>query len=238
MSTQTMPTSFVTDGSSHRVAGPERPGLAVRRWVLVASPVLAGLCAVVGAAADPAVGESGRVLWEKYAANPDPLQFKSLFFHYSYAFWILPAILLAGYVRDRAVWLANLGGFLGWLGISTLPGLLMVDFYDSAIGQVAGAETTEAVSDLMGETMWGVYALVFPGMVGAALALPVAAVAVWRAGLVRWWAPLLVVGAMAAFSLSNVTWWGALVTTGFFAAFAVELERGTRRRPPEAVRPA
>ncbi len=236
MSTHTTLSSPVARRGPTAPAGAGRPpaGVAVRRWVLVAAPVLAGLFAVAGAAADPAVGESGRVLFEQYAANPERLQFKSLSLHYAYALWILPAILLAGYVRDRGVWLANVGGLLGWAGLSTLPGLLMVDFYDSAIGQVAGPSTTEQVTDLMGETMWGVPALVLPGLVGFALGLPVAALAAWRAGVVRWLAPASVVAALAAFTLSNVTWWGALLTTAFFGVLSVELARGTRPVPAGA----
>lgn len=230
MSTHTMGTSpTAAVRPTVGVREPVRAAMSVRRWVLVASPVLAGLLAAVGAAADPAVGQSGSVLYEQYAANPGPLQIKSLSLHYSYALWILPAILLAGYVRGRGVWLANIGGLLGWVGISTLPGLLVTDFYDSAIGQVAGPETSLRVSELMGDTMWGVQALLVPGLVGFVLALPVAALAGWRAGLLRWWAPLAVVAGFLAFMLSNVTWWGCLITTAFLAVFAVEVARGTGR---------
>jgi len=204
-------------------------GLSVRRWVLVASPVAAGLLAVLGAATDPAVGESGLPLFEKYAANPEPLQWKSVGFHYSYALWLLPAIMLAGYVRGRGVWLANIGAVLGWLGLTTLPGFLPVDFFDSAVGQVAGPETAVAVNELIEDTMWGLPAIALPGMIGFVLALPVAAVAAWRGGVLRWWAPVAVVAGFLAFMLSNITWWGCLVLTAFLAVFAYDLARGTGR---------
>jgi hypothetical protein len=204
--------------------------LAVRRGFLVAAPVLAGAFAVVGAAADPAAGISGREMYEIYTANPDPLQFKSLGFHWSYAFWIAPALLLAGYVRGRGVWLANVAALLGFVGMTTLPGLLFIDWYDSAIGQRYGVDGVEAVNDHMMETMWGPQAFVLPGMLGFMLALPLAALAVWRAGLVRWWAPVAVVGGYAAFMLSNVMWWGCVITTICFTVFAVAIERGTRDR--------
>lgn len=202
-------------------------GRAARRWFLVAAPVLAGLFVTMGALGDPAVGQDGRVLFEAYAANPGPLQFKSVGFHFGYAFWIVPAILLAGYVRDRGIWIANVAAFLGWLGISTLPGLLMVDYYDSAIGQVAGVDTTLRVQEVM-ETMWGVPVIVVPGIVGFVFALPLAAVAAWRAGLVKWWAPLSVVCGFLAFAQSGVAPWGTAITTAFFGLFAYSLWRGTR----------
>ena len=222
-------------GTSTRdtTAGDERRGpfaVAVRRWLLIASPVLAGLFAVVGAAADPGAGISGREMYELYVENPDPLQFKSLGFHWSYSFWIAPALLLAGYVRGRGAWLANIAGVLGFVGMTTLPGLLFVDYYDSAIGQLYGVDATVAVSEHMAATMWGVQALVAPGMLGFMLGLPIAALAVWRAGLVRWWAPVAVLGGYAAFMFSNVMWWGCVITTVCFTVFAFAIAKGTSPR--------
>ena len=205
--------------------------LSVRRGFLIASPVLAGIFAIVGAAADPAAGISGSKMFEIYAANPEPLQFKSLGFHWSYAFWIAPALLAAAYVRGKGAWLANVAAFIGFVGMTTLPGLLFTDWYDSAIGQVhGGADAVQAVQDQMSETMWGVQALVMPGMIGFMLALPLATIALWRAGVVRWWAFVAVIGGYAAFFLSNVTWWGAAITTVFFTVFAVALAKGTKGR--------
>ena len=102
--------------------------VAVRRWFIVASPVLAGLFAIVGAYADPAAGTDGVKMWTVYAQNQDALQFKSLGFHWSYAFWIAPALLLVGYVRGKGAWLANIAAVLGFVGMTTLPGLLFVDW--------------------------------------------------------------------------------------------------------------
>lgn len=211
-------------------AGAARPSRAVaaRRWFLVASPVLAGLFAIVGAYADPAAGTAGKDMWEVYIAEPEPLQLKSLGFHWAYAFWITPALLLAAYVKGKGAWLANIAAVLGFAGATTLPGMLLSDWYDSAIGQLYGLDATVAVADHMGATMWGVPVMILPGIVGLLTALPLAAFALWRAGLVRWWAPLSVVAGTAAFMLSNVTWWGCAITTVFFTAFAVAVERATR----------
>jgi len=220
----------------HRSAGTTDPAgttgsaaLSARRWFLVASPVLAGLFAVLGAASDPAVGKDGLVLWRAYAENPDALQFKAFGLHWAFAFWLVPPLLIAGLVRSRGVWIANVAAFLGFVGISTLPGLLFVDFYDSAIGQVSGAETTAQVNQAM-EGMWGVPAMAVPGLIGFVLALPLAAVAAWRAGLVRWWAPIAVVAGYVAFS--GVATWNAVLTTVCFSVFAYELARGTRPEAP------
>lgn len=204
--------------------------LAVRRGFLIASPVLAGLFAVVGAYADPAAGISGTKMFEIYSANPEPLQFKSLAFHWSYAFWIVPAFMAAAYVRGRGAWLANVAAFLGFAGMTTLPGLLFIDWYDSAIGQLYGTEAVAAVGERMSETMWGIPAFTMPGMIGFMLALPLATIALWRAGVVRWWALAAVLGGYAAFMFSNVMWWGCAITAVCFTVFAYALARGTRRR--------
>ena len=202
--------------------------LSARRWFLIASPVLAGLFAIVGAYADPAAGISGTRMYEIYTANPDPLQFKSLGFHWSYAFWIAPALLAAAYVRGKGAWIANVAALLGFVGMTTLPGLLFTDWYDSAIGQLYGAEGVSAVQDRMADTMWGIPAFTTPGMIGFMLALPLATIALWRAGVVRWWGFVAVLGGYAAFMFSNVMWWGCAITTVCFTVFAVALERGTR----------
>ena len=208
--------------------------LSARRWFLIVSPVLAGLFAVVGAYADPAVGLEGAELWSLYAANPEALQFKSLGFHWSYAFWFVPALLIAPYVRGRGAWLANVTAAVGFVGMTTLPGLLFVDWYDSAIGQEFGVEGNVAVNERM-EAMWGIAVFTTPGVLGLFLALPLTALTMWRAGLARWWVLVPVVAGYAAFIGSGITWWGCALMTLCFAAFALLLARATR---PETVRSA
>jgi hypothetical protein len=214
---------------------PERPtshqALAVRRWFLIISPVLAGLFAVVGASADPAVGLDGAELWRLYAANPEALQFKSLGFHWSYAFWFVPALLIASYVRGRGAWLANLTAAVGFAGMTTLPGLLFVDWYDSAIGQTYGVEGNIAVNDQMLD-MWGIPVFTVPGVAGLMLALPLTALTMWRAGLARWWVVVPIIAGYAAFVGSGITWWGCALMTVCFAAFAVILASATRPDVP------
>ena len=106
-------------------AEPGRSARAARRWFLVAAPVLAGLLAVLGAAADPAVGLEGRDLYRLYADNPEAVQVKSLSYHFAYAFWGVAALLLAWSVRGRGAWLANLAAVLAFLGATSLPGFLL-----------------------------------------------------------------------------------------------------------------
>ena len=114
-------TSAGTDG----LAPVPSKALALRRGFLVAAPVLAGVFLIVGAVADPAAGVSGDRMLEVYGANPDPLQLKSLGYHWAYAFWIVPAMLIAPLVRGRGAWLATITAAVGFVGVSTMPGLLL-----------------------------------------------------------------------------------------------------------------
>lgn len=224
-----MTTVQTTAGTHSGIEAATRPtsALSARRAFLVAAPVLAGIFAVIGAYADPAAGIMGPGLYEIYTDNPDPLQFKSLGFHWAYAFWMAPALLIAPYVRGRGAWLANVTAFVGFAGMTTLPGLLFVDWYDSAIGQLYGPEAPEAVFHLM-NGMWGVDVFRLPGIAGLMLALPLTALTLWRAGLVKWWAIVPVLAGFLAFMLSNVMWWGCVLTTVCFAAFSVILAKATK----------
>jgi hypothetical protein len=202
---------------------------AVRRWALILAPALAGLLAIGGALADPAVDLDGRALYELYAANPEPLQWKSVLYHFSYAVWGLAALMLAGVVRRRGSWPANIAGFLAFLGVSSIPGFLIVDFYDSAIGQVHGVQGAVAVEQAM-EGMWGLAVLGLTGMVGFLLCLPVAVLAAWRAGLLRWWGALAPIAGIVAGMIvlgANVPGW-IVVTVGFLV-LSVGLARGVPR---------
>jgi hypothetical protein len=200
-------------------------GRSARRWFLVVAPTLAGLLAVVGAMADPAPEATGRALYEAYADRPGSVQIKALAYHFAYALWGVAAILLAGLVRSRSIWMANVAGFLALLGVATLPGFILADFYDSAIGQVAGIEAALNVENAMGE-MWALPVLGASGAIGFFLALPLAALAAWRAGLITWWAVLAVIGGIVAgFGALGPTISGAVVLTAGLAVSSVARSR-------------
>ena len=224
-----MVTGSTVSTSAVPVADPAHSSaLRFRRWVLVAAPVLAGVLAIGGAIADPGVDLEGVAMYERYAAEPDAVQWKSVLYHFSYGVWGLAALMLAGAVRRKGAWSANVAGGLAFLGISSMPGFLVVDFYDSAIGQVVGVDATVEVNDRMAG-MWGLAVMAGSGTVGFLLCLPVAALAAWRAGLLRWWgalAPIAGIGVGLLVVGANVAGWG-LMTLGF-VVLSVGLARGTR----------
>jgi hypothetical protein len=215
----------VATGQPSVASRPSR-ALAARRGFLVAAPVLAGLFATVGAVADPAAGISGDAMLEIYFANPDRLQLKSLGYHWSYAFWIVPAMLIVPLVRRRGAWLATISGLIGFLGVATMPGLLLSDWFDSAIGAAHGLEGHHAVTRAM-EGMWGIPVFTAPGIVALLLALPLATLTLWRAGLARWWGLAAATGAIGAFMLSNSTWPGTIVATLFLGVVSLAFWKAT-----------
>ena len=210
-------------------ATPGARALAVRRVLLVASPVLAGLFCVVGAVADPASGLSGDKMTRIYIDNPDPLQWKSTGYHWAYAFWIGTALMVAPLVKGRGAWLATIAAVIGFAGMVTLPGMLISDWYQAAIGHHYGLEGVKQVEDQMFTTMWGLKGFMVAGLPGLALALPLAAAALWRARLVRWWSFAATVAAFVVFMVSQATWWGAALTALFLTVFAASLVGATRR---------
>lgn len=205
-----------------------RPSILARRVLLIAAPILAGVFAIIGTAADPAAGISGAEMWRLVAENPDPLQWKSFGLHWSYTFWALPALGAWGFIRGRGAWFANVAGFFGIVGVAMLPGMLIVDFYDSAIGQVGGVETVAAVYERF-DSMWAVTAMVLPGNLSLLISLPLAAGAFWRAGLAGWMGFTAVILGSAALWFSGFLWWGAAVFTVAAIVFSLDLIRGLRR---------
>ena len=200
---------------------------AARRWFLVLAPTLAGLLAIAGAAADPYTGD-GAALYEAYANEPERLQFKALSYHFAYLFWTAAALFLAGLVRRRGSWLANVAGVLALLGISTMPGFILADFYDSSIGRLFGVDGALQVEDRMGD-MWALIAMASTGALGLVLALPAATLAAWRAGLLPWWAVAApTAGIVVGFFVLGPTVAAGVALTAGFVVLSVALARMDR----------
>jgi hypothetical protein len=196
-----------------------RSALNVRAGAVVVAPVLAALLIVAGFFLDPAIGESGRKMAAEYAAHPGREQVSALSFHFAFALLAIPAVALIVAVRGRGAWLANVAAFLAFLGMTTLPGFLLGDFYDIAIYGELGGDSWEAVDDRLQE-LPGATVMFLTGYLGFALTLPVALMAAWRAGLLSWWpAPLLLAGAICAEVVPDgfglLIWAGTLVVLGY-----------------------
>jgi hypothetical protein len=174
--------------------------------VLVAAPLLAAVLIVAGVFLDPDIDASGRELAQEYADHPGVTQLSALSFHFAFVVWAPLVFALVGLVRDRGAWLANLAALLAVLGATTLPGFLLVDFYDIAIVDEAGIEAWQAVTDRI-EDLPGATVLFVTGFMGHFLCLPVVLFAAWRGGLVPLWTPIAVT--VAAFAAQAVRPFGS-----------------------------
>jgi hypothetical protein len=189
---------------------------------------------LIGTLADPApAGSSGESLWSAYAAHPEPLQVKALALHWAFAFWFLPALLSPALVAGRGRWIANLAAVVGFVGLATMPGLLVLDWYDSAIGQNFGIKGNAAVAASF-EAMWGPAVFTGPGFPCIALALPLAALALWQAGLAPWWGIAAALVSIAALIVSSLAAPGAVVAVLANLFLAAAFARATRDSMVEA----
>jgi hypothetical protein len=200
----------------------------LRRGLFVASPILAGILLLVATIADPGAGKTGEAMNRLYTDHPTALQIHSLTLHWSYAFWGVAAFLAAAYVRNRGSVLADIGAVLGFVAMTTLPGILAVDWYDSSIGQVYGVDAIASLHEHMDKTLWALPLFATPGIIGLLLCLPFAAAGLWRAGVVRWWAFAAALVGTATFIGSGVQVWGVAATAVMFTVLGVDLARGTR----------
>jgi hypothetical protein len=200
--------------------------LRIRRLAVVYAPLFAAVLIVAGFFLDPAIGDSGRELAREYAAAPGREQVSAVALHFAFAALALPAVALIVSVRGRGAWLANVAGLLAFLGLTTLPGFLLTDFYDIAIYGELGGNAWQAVNDRL-EELPGAAVVFLTGFVGFIFALPAALLAAWRGGLLPWWPALAVLlGAISARILPGG--FGLLVWAGTLAALTYALRDRAR----------
>lgn len=122
-------------------------------------------------------------------------------------------------VRGRGVWIANIAAFLGFLGLTTLPGFLLTDFFDIAIYGELGGDAWQRVNDRI-EELPGAIVMFTTGFFGFALTLPIALLAAWRARMLPWWpAVATFAGQVAAegipAGIGLIVWAGTLVALSY-----------------------
>ena len=190
-----------------------RSALGFRRAAVIAAPVLSALLIVAGFFLDPAIDESGREPAREY--RTPPRAGIALAFHFAFAFRCPGR--RPDRRRPRASLLANLAALP--LGMTTLPGFLLTDFYDIAIYGELGGDAWDAVDDRIQEPPGG-GDHVPDRLPRFLLTLPVALLAAWRAGLLPWWPALVVLaGSVAARAIPGgfglLVWAGALLVLGY-----------------------
>jgi hypothetical protein len=210
--------------------------LAFRRHAAIWAPLVSAVLIVVASFLDPDIGASGRELAKEYAENPGRIQLSALSLRLAFALLIIPAFLLIWMVRERGAWVANVAGVLAVLGMTTLPGFLLTDFYDVAIYGELGGDAWQQVNDRL-EELPGATLLFLSAFLGFFLTLPVALLAAWRARLLPWW-PALVVSAGAIATQPIPGGFGLLVLAAALAALTYALHHMDVRVASRAVRGA
>ena len=178
---------------------------AVRRWAVIAAAGLSGVLVFVSMLVDPAPSADGRELIVAYSENTAASGLHTNLIHYGFALIAPVVYVIVGMVRGRGGWLANVAGLLAVIGLSTLPGLVMLDLTTTAAVQATDVDTAHAIEQQLGERV-SFLAIVIPAFLSSVLALPVAVAAMWRAGLVHW---AVVVAAVIAALAPNFApaWW-------------------------------
>ena len=165
--------------------------LSFRRWAVILAAGLSGVIVLISIIIEPVHDAAGdRETLQAYAANDRAQGLHTNLIHYGFALSAPVAYAMVGLVRRRGAWIANLAGLLAVLGLSTLPGLVFLDYYDVAVVKTAGLEAAVNAGDAV-EKLPGFAALLVPVFIPAMLAVPVATLALWRARLVAWWIPLV-----------------------------------------------
>jgi hypothetical protein len=158
--------------------------LSFRRWAVILAAGLSGVIVLISIVVEPAPDAEGREILQTYAANDRAQGLHTNLIHYGFALFAPVAYAMVGLVRRRGAWIANLAGLLAVLGLSTLPGLVFLDYFSVAVVHAVNAEAAV-------EKLPGFAALSVPAFITSILAVPVATLALWRARLVAWWIPLV-----------------------------------------------
>lgn len=165
---------------------------AVRRWAVIVAAGLSGVLVLVSMLVDPAPSADYRELIAAYAGDQFASGLHTNLIHYGFALIAPVVYAMVAMVRHRGAWLANVAGMLAVIGLSTLPGLVIIDLVTTATVNATDVDTAYAAAQALDElpAFLAIVAFAFPA---AVFALPVAIIAMWRAGLFPWYAALLAV---------------------------------------------
>jgi hypothetical protein len=125
------------------------------------------------------------------AASPGQAEVAATLLHFGFLLLLPAALGLMHLARRATPKLAHIGGILAVIGLASLPGLLVTDFYDLEMAQALPREQSVAISDATQES-WAAALMgmgaVFPTFLGTILL----AVAAWRAGVAGLWTPFAI----------------------------------------------
>jgi hypothetical protein len=173
---------------------------------------------------DPVPEADGAELVAGYAADLTRSGWHTNLIHYGFALMAPVAYGIVALVRGRGAWLANVAGLFAIIGLSTLPGLVLLDFTSVAAALATDLDTATAIDTEL-ESLTAFTAVIIPAFLTSVLALPLAVIAAWRARLVPGWLAIFGVVTLVALNAAP-TWWLAFGTNAvWMAALAWALSR-------------
>lgn len=138
-----------------------------------------------------------------YLVDPARSQVAAVLLHFAYLLF-LPVLLGIASVSHAAPRLRAAGLVATVVGASTLPGLLITDFYALALVQELSLAQAVAVEERVGAYP-GALLIFLPTLVGLALAMALLGAAAWRSGFLPAWSAGLLVASFLAFTLTHGT---------------------------------
>src|SRR5262245_59042019 len=106
------------------------------RLAAVFALFLGPLITLAGMAATPWEDEATTTSYhDALAAHPGQAELAALLLHFGYLLLLPAALGIMHLARRASPKLAHIGGTLAVIGLATLPGLLVTDFYDLALAQ-------------------------------------------------------------------------------------------------------
>jgi len=194
-----------------------------RRTALGLCLIAGPLVALIGGLVTPwEEGDTTAAYLTALAGSPARAQASAVLLYFGYLLMAIGIFGMIHLLRHRAVVLGHLAGALAIWGWVSLPGLRSVDFYDLSLSAAADRQAAIAISDraagYAGASVMGIPVLL--GIVGLLLLV----VALWRAGFVPAWTPVvLFVGTAASlvgppdavfFTMGTAAWLVALGHVG------------------------
>ncbi|MGW0809169.1 hypothetical protein [Nonomuraea sp. NPDC002799] len=155
--------------------------------LLIVAPLLQAIAVVI----DPGTWGDDREA-VSFGDNPALAQAQSVLYHWS---WLLMAVAALGLVhltRRRATAAGHIAGGMTVIGYLALSCLLLIDPVEWWLGQRNSPEEAQRILDEMLNLPGVVFGFQMPWMFFGFVGLPVLTAAVWRAGFVGWWVPLVV----------------------------------------------
>lgn len=198
--------------------------LRIRRAAVIGAAGLSGVLVLVSMLVDPAPSADGSEMVAGYAEHLTRSGLHTNLIHYGFALIAPVVFAMVALVRSRGAWLANVAGVLAIVGLTTLPGLVLLDFTSVATLLASDQETLAAMESELEGLGWFV-AIIMPAFIAAVLALPIAVSALWRAGLMPGLMPIAAVLTAVAMNVAPTWWLGFTINAVYMLVVAYYLAR-------------